>query len=70
MEKSKWGGEEWEKDVREKIQDLKEHITAVNHEMGDWEVTFAKSMVEKLQYPRIRLTPKQFKTMMDIWDAL
>ena len=57
---TKTENENWQREVRGKIEDLSSTLSASNNGWGAWELEFIDSMSEKLSQDIINVSPKQF----------
>jgi hypothetical protein len=60
--------EKWQMEVRSKIEDLDSSKNVV--EWNDWEAEFIENMAEKLEFSTIKVTPKQYEKICDLWEKI
>ena len=56
--------------IHGKIEDLVESLSLSNGEWNEWETEFIESLKPKLRYNNIKLTPRQYEKMNDLWEKL
>lgn len=62
--------DKWQQHVRSRIEDLVATAKASNHKWGAWELEFIESLGEKLEHQEIKMSPKQYAKMEDLWDKI
>lgn len=62
--------ENWQREVRGKVQDLSDSVKHKWFSWGPWELEFIESMAEKLRYDVMNVTPKQYEKVWDLWEKL
>ena len=61
---------DWQREVREKIEDLVLAIEHTRANFNSWAIGFIESMSEKLNQKTIHVTPKQYEKIMDLWERI
>ena len=62
--------EEFQADLRMKIEELSESLSLSNHPWNEWEIGFIEDMSKKLTQKQIHVSPKQYDTIWNLWDKL
>lgn len=62
--------ENWQKEVRSKIEDLASTLSASNNGWNAWELQFIESVSEKLERDIINVSPKQYEKIWDLWERI
>lgn len=60
----------WQKEVRQKIEDLSSTLSLSNNKWGPWELEFIESVSEKLDQDIINVSPKQYEKIWDLWEKI
>ncbi len=60
----------WQKEVRGKIDDLVIASEHAKSKFNSWALDFIDSISEKLDREIIHVTPKQYEKICDLWDKI
>lgn len=60
----------WQKDLRVKLEDLRETLNISNHKWNDWELEFIRNITQKLENMVIHVTPNQWEKIEDLWERI
>ena len=58
----------WQKEVREKLERLRDSLDDRYCRWGEWERTFIVSVIGKLNQDIIDISPKQYTKVWDLWE--
>ncbi len=61
---------DWQREVREKIEDLTDTLDISNVEWDAWEREFIESMSEKLGQEIINVSTKQYTRIWELWEKI
>lgn len=67
---SKAEQENWQKEVRGKLEDLQSTLSLSNHKWDAWELEFIENICEKLDWAYINVTAKQYEKIWDLWEKI
>lgn len=62
--------QEWQDEVRSKIEDLSSTLSLSNNKWNAWELEFIESISEKLEQKTINVSPKQYEIIWNLWDKM
>lgn len=62
--------EQYQKDLRRKLNDLSESLSLSNNGWNAWELEFIEDISLKLQESTIHVTPKQLDKIWDLWEKI
>lgn len=60
----------WQREVRGKLEDLRETVTLTPCPWNAWELEFIEDMVGKLDHDIINISPKQYGKVWDLWEKI
>lgn len=60
----------WQKEVRSKIEDLQSTLSLSNNKWNAWELEFIENICEKLNQDIINVSPKQYEKVWDLWEKI
>lgn len=58
----------YQAEVRAKLTDLRSSLKDRYVRWSDWEKSFISSVVVKLYYDKIDISPKQYQRVWDLWE--
>lgn len=62
--------EAWQDDLRKILEALEETLDISNVEWNEWEKEFIENICEKLLHKNIKVSPKQYEKIMDLWERI
>ena len=60
----------YQKDLRNKIEDLVSTLTICNISWSDWERSFISDMGKKLEWEEIQVSAKQLEIIDRLWEKI
>lgn len=62
--------ENWQKEVRNKLEDLRSTLSVSNNKWNAWELEFIENVCEKLEHDIIQISIKQYEKVWDLWEKI
>lgn len=60
----------YQRDIRSKLEDLRDTLNVSNVKWNKWEREFIESVTLKLEHMSINLSPKQYDNVMNLWERI
>jgi hypothetical protein len=60
----------WQKEVRSKLEDLESTLSLSNNKWNAWELEFIEDICGKLNQDIINVSPKQYEKVWDLWERI